>query len=162
MVIILGVGAYFLLHNDISGVTGQTVSTTKKSSTQPGVSINTSTSSQDAKPTTTNGNAPTTTDVSAPSGSFVSNHHPSLSAPANTMNSVCRTNVGITCQINFTKGSELKTLGPDTVGSDGTISWEWKLQDIGLSAGTWQIQAVAKSASQTVTTNDPLALEVNP
>ncbi|HSX53107.1 MAG TPA: hypothetical protein VLF90_01930 [Patescibacteria group bacterium] len=161
LVIVLLVGGY-LIHKNTPEQSGQGPTTTRKSTTQPGVLINTAPDTGNTKPSTTYGNTTPTTDVIAPSGSFVSNHHPTLSAPGNTMNSICRTNAGITCQINFTMGSEVKTLGPDTVGSDGTISWEWDLQKIGLTAGSWHVQAVAKSGSNTAATDDPLTLEISP
>lgn len=96
-----------------------------------------------------------------PSGSFVSNHKVSLSS-ANYMNSICRTTAGATCEIRFTKGSEVKVLGPNQVGVSGYVSWDWKLQDIGLTQGTWQIEAVAKSGGNEKSAKDNISLEIQP
>ena len=138
----------------------------KESTTQPGVIVsttdNTAPNPQDVKQSTTSGNA-TGTDVITPSGTFVSNHHLSLSAaaPADIISSVCRTNAGATCELSFTNGSDVKVLGPNVVGSDGTIDWEWRLKDIQLTTGTWQIQATAKLNDKTASTMDPIKLEIS-
>src|SRR5688572_13906579 len=94
---------------------------TEESQAQPGVQVITE-ESQKTPPSTSSAN------LEAPSGSFVSNHKASLSS-SNYMNSICRTTAGATCEIRFTKGSEIKVLGPNTVGDSGFVSWNWKLQD---------------------------------
>jgi len=104
----------------------------------------------------------TTTALLAPSGDFVSNHHPNLSeSPApNTMSSVCNTSPGATCKIIFTKDGDMKTLPVATTDRGGAAYWNWKLQDIGLTVGTWQIQAIASLNGQTKTALDVLDLVV--
>lgn len=99
-----------------------------------------------------------------PSGAFVSNHQPNLDGdPApNQMNSTCTSVAEATCEIRFSKGSEVKILGPNKVGANGSISWDWKLQDLGLTEGTWQIEAIARLGSQSATARDSLPLEVGP
>jgi hypothetical protein len=104
--------------------------------------------------------------LETPTGNFVSNHRPSLSANA-TMNeeqSVCNTTPGATCQIKFTKGNITKTLPLQITDRGGATYWSWKIQDkdIGLSTGSWQIQAVATLGNQTQTASDSLNLEVTP
>ncbi len=158
-VLLIGGGASFALwrHNH------------KSAQSQPASSTSTSNQSGITTTTTDNGSQkvagnpqPTATGTApaAPSGAFVSNHKPTLSSPANQMNSICRTSLGANCEIRFTKGSEVKTLGPGVVGADGSISWDWKLQDIGINGGSWQIQAVATLNGKAVSTTDPLTLEV--
>lgn len=104
--------------------------------------------------------------VVAPTGEFVSNHHPNLGgSPApNTMTSVCTTTVGVSCKITFTNTSTgtVKSLPSQTTDAGGSTYWDWKLQDIGLTAGTWKIQAVASYGSQTKTATDIMDLEVKP
>ncbi len=99
-----------------------------------------------------------------PTGNFVSDHRPNLSGtPApNTMSSVCDTTPGATCQITFTMGSTVKSLPVQTVDSGGSTYWNWKLQDYGLTAGTWQIEAIAKLSGQIQTATDPTNLVVSP
>lgn len=103
-----------------------------------------------------------TTALIVPSGSFVSNHHPNLSgSPApNTMSSVCNTTPGASCKISFTKDGSTKSLDTQTADANGAAYWNWKLQDIGLAAGTWNIQASANLNGQTKTAADAMDLVV--
>ena len=98
-----------------------------------------------------------------PTGDFVSDHHPNLSgSPApNTMSSVCTTTPDATCTIVFTKSGVTKYLAGETTDSNGSAYWYWKLQDIGLTAGSWQIQATATLNSQTKTASDAMDLVVS-
>lgn len=135
--------------------------TTTESPTQPNVNVTKTTgepekSSENPANTTNSASA-----LTNPSGGFVSNHKPSLSSPANQMNSVCKTSVGATCEIRFTKDGVTKVLGPNQVGSDGAVNWDWKLQDIGLSVGSWQVEAVATANGKTSTTKDPIVMEIS-
>lgn len=100
----------------------------------------------------------------APTGDFVSNHHPNLSgSPApNTMSSVCNTTPGASCQINFTKDGVVKSLPSEVADAGGSAYWNWKLQDYGLTSGSWQIQAVTSLNGQTKSATDALDLVVNP
>lgn len=100
----------------------------------------------------------------APSGNFVSDHHPNLSgSPApNTIESVCNTTPNATCQITFTNTSSglVKSLPTKTTDTNGATYWDWKLQDIGLTQGTWKIEVIAKLGSQTKTASDAMNLVV--
>jgi hypothetical protein len=51
-------------------------------------------------------------------------------------------------------------LPPETTDSGGSAYWTWKLQDIGLTEGTWKVQAKATLGSQTKTANDLMDLVV--
>ena len=99
-----------------------------------------------------------------PSGNFVSNHRPNLSGtPApNYMQSICNTTPGAQCQIIFTKDGVAKSLTPQTADRAGAVYWSWKLQDIGLTEGVWQIQAKATLGSQSKLASDAINLEVSP
>jgi|SRR3990167_7866774 len=147
----------------------RTVTTTAKQNTvtttkQNGIRITTSAGSdkRDDNSGTGSSTVPTNTNPSTPSGTFVSNHRPNLDGqPApNQMNSVCKTTPGVTCEIRFTKDGQTKTLGPSRVGGDGYVSWDWALQDIDLTEGVWQIEAIAMNVDKTSRTKDPVALEV--
>jgi hypothetical protein len=98
----------------------------------------------------------------APTGDFVSNHHPNLDgSPApNTMSSVCTTTPGATCTIAFTKDGVTKSLPVQTADRGGSTYWNWKLQDIGLTAGSWKIEARAMLGGKTSTAADAMELVV--
>ncbi|HJP96899.1 MAG TPA: hypothetical protein VJ843_06050 [Candidatus Saccharimonadales bacterium] len=99
----------------------------------------------------------------APTGDFVSNHHPNLSgSPApSQIASVCTTTPGATCVISFSKDGVTKSLASETADSGGSAYWDWKLQDIGLTTGSWQITATATLNGQTKSATDALKLEVS-
>lgn len=96
-----------------------------------------------------------------PSGTFASNHRPSLSKD-DVQSSSCTTTPGATCQIIFNKDGTTKSLTAQTTDNGGSTYWNWKPQDIGLSEGTWQIQAIARLNGQSQTTTDAISLEVSP
>src|SRR5690606_17218727 len=97
-----------------------------------------------------------------PFGNFVSNHRPNLSgSPApNTLSSVCNTTPGASCTISFTKDGTTKSLPAQTADANGATYWNWKLQDIGLTTGTWKVQANASLNGQTKSASDALDLVV--
>ena len=101
-----------------------------------------------------------------PTGNFVSDHHPNLSgSPApNTVESVCNTTPGATCQITFTNTNSgvVKSLPSKATDANGASYWNWKLQDIGLTQGTWKIDATATLDSQSKNASDAMNLEVGP
>lgn len=99
-----------------------------------------------------------------PSGTMVSNHKPSLSGVSSpsTEQSVCNTSVNATCYIEFTKDNEVKRLPEQTTDSNGSTYWSWDVVKAGLSAGTWQVTAVASANGQTKTFKDSTPLEVQP
>jgi hypothetical protein len=124
---------------------------------------NNDTANPETPPSSTTGNTNDSMPApDAPNGVFVSNHHPNLSgSPApNQINSVCTTTSGASCTIVFTNGSVIKSLPPETTDSGGSAYWTWKLQDIGLTEGTWKVQAKATLGSQTKTANDLMDLVV--
>jgi len=97
-----------------------------------------------------------------PSGNFVSNHHPNLSGkPApNTLSSVCSSTPGASCVISFTQGGSTKSLPAKTIDQGGSTYWDWKLQDIGLTAGTWHIKATATNTEGSKSSTDAMPLEI--
>ncbi len=119
-------------------------------------------------PTTPSGNStpPNTTNknVLTPSGTFVSNHHPSLSGSPELRQeqSVCYTSVGVSCYIEFSKDGQIKALPTKTTDSSGYAYWTWDVKDAGFSSGSWKIKAVAGSGDQTKTASDSLTLDVQP
>jgi hypothetical protein len=142
--------------------------TTASSSTkgsQPAQQHEDNASSQDsAKNPTGNPSRSSSFSLVTPTGDFVSNHHPNLSGNPypNSMSSVCETSPGASCKIVFTNSETgaTKELSTQTADAGGAAYWDWKLQDIGLTEGTWKINAVAVSGSQTQSARDPMDLEV--
>lgn len=133
--------------------------TNNQGSTPPTTDNNPSTGS-----TKTDGTNSGATALIAPTGDFVSNHHPNLSGqPApNEITSVCTTTPGAMCQIVFTNGTTTKQLPSEKADAGGTAYWDWKLQDIGLTTGTWKIKVLASLNGQTKTSYDATDLEVSP
>jgi hypothetical protein len=136
---------------------------------------NTSTASSDDKGTTADTSTPEdnksdtgsttvdpTTPLTTPNGNFISNHSPNLSGSPhpNTIQSVCNTTPGATCTIVFTKGGVTRQLPAQTTDKGGAAYWTWKLQDIGLTQGSWTVTAKATLGSQTKTASDVTNLEV--
>jgi len=114
-------------------------------------------------PNVPGGSTQSSSALTAPSGTFVNNHTPSLSdASRNQENSVCITAPGAGCNITFTMGATVKQLGMRTADDKGAASWDWTPQGIGLTAGTWQIQATVTDSGQSKSTVDPIKLVVKP
>jgi len=143
------------------GATGSIQKGEPQANTQPAPSTTNSTQPGDAK--SNNGGSASITLI-VPSGDFVSNHHPNLGGtPApNTISSVCTTTAGATCTISFTNNGVVKSLAAQTTDRGGSAYWNWNLQQLGLTPGSWQIQASATLNGATKTTNDVLNLEVAP
>lgn len=99
-----------------------------------------------------------------PTGTFVSNHRPNLDGdPApNTLTSTCTTTPGVDCYIRFTNQDTIKQLPTIRTDADGNVVWNWKLQDIGLTAGEWKITAVAVNGNNEASASDALSLVVEP
>lgn len=97
-----------------------------------------------------------------PNGNFVSNHHPNLSgSPApNLIQSNCNTTPGASCQIIFEKTGTIKKLPAQVVDGGGATYWTWKLQDYGITTGSWTVKAEASLNGNSKTATDALTLEV--
>lgn len=159
-------GLTHIFHNQPAATTGssytkgeQQSSTSSQSPTTPS-SNTTSTQPGDQKSDT--GTSFSQLTLITPSGDFVSNHHPNLSgSPApNSLTSVCSTTPGGSCDIVFTKDGVTKSLGRQTTDRGGSTYWDWKLQDKGLTAGTWKVTAVATYNGKTASASDALDLVV--
>ncbi|SRR6266702_1936872 len=139
-----------------AGVKSQVQSTSSGTSNASGTS---------PQPGDTKGDVGSSTSATliVPSGNFVSNHHPNLSSsPApNILNSVCATTPGASCVISFTKDGTTRSLPAQTTDRGGSTYWNgWSLQSIGLTSGSWQIQATATLNGKSLHTTDALALVV--
>jgi hypothetical protein len=114
------------------------------------------------------GNTPATAPNSGvqpatPTGQFVSNHQPNLSGSPtpNTETSTCTTTPGAECKITFTKGTVVKSLPAQNTDENGNTIWSnWNLQSVGLTAGSWQVAAVAFNGSKTASATDATTLVV--
>lgn len=145
-----------------------TNTSTSTSTTSQNASSNPSTNNDKNPGATTpqNQNSPEGTGAGPmkPYGSFVSNHHPSVSgatAPS-SMQSVCSGTPGAKCYISFTKGNEVRKLPEQTIASDNSTIWDWDINSAGLTAGTWEIKAISTLNGKTETAEDTLKLEVQP
>lgn len=167
ILVALGVGLYMVFGNNSPASTEQRSS--KTTSQQQGSSSSRSDDkSQESQSTSKNNPQGTPADSATkpmtPTGGFVSNHRPNLSgSPApNAMNSICQTTPGASCTIRFTMNGETKSLPSKTTGADGYASWDWKLQDLGITEGTWSVEAVATTSGGNTSATDATNLEVKP
>jgi hypothetical protein len=98
-----------------------------------------------------------------PTGVFISNHRPSLSGEnlSNQINSVCTTTSGASCTITLTKDGKTISLPKQQTDNGGSTYWTWKLQDYGITEGTWKVKAVATLNGQTVSADDPTDMVVS-
>lgn len=95
-----------------------------------------------------------------PFGSLVSNHTPGQNGSDTKEQSTCNTTPGATCYIEFTHTSNGKVtrLPSQTTGSDGSTGWSWDAKT--LTAGQWEVKAVASLNGQTKSVTDNMKLEV--
>ena len=137
--------------------TGTTANSDKgESSATTGSQLN---QSDAATNDSTKATANTAAALIAPSGNFVSAHKVGLN---NALASDCTTSSGATCQIIFTKDGVARSLSAQGTDRAGSTYWSsWTPASIGLTSGSWKIQAVATLNDQAKTTDDALVLEVN-
>ncbi len=98
-----------------------------------------------------------------PYGTFVSNHYPSLSgtgAPSQE-ESVCTSNPGVSCYIQFTKDGVTKKLLPQVTDDSGSTSWNWDVKKSGFTTGNWLITAVVTSGNNSKSRQDSIMLNVS-
>ena len=110
-------------------------------------------SSSTATPTT-----PASTQPIDPTGDFVSSHSITLTG---TELSACTTTAGVQCQITFTLGDTTKSLASQITNDNGSTSWSWTPQGIGLTPGSWRITAVATNGNKTASSADVNQLVVS-
>jgi hypothetical protein len=115
---------------------------------------------------TDNNKVPSTSvTLTAPTGDFISDHSPNLSgSPApNTEASTCSTTPGAYCTIEFTNTSTgaVKSLSQETTDEGGSAYWNWTLQSVGLTTGTWQVKAVATLGTETQSASDAMNMVVS-
>src|SRR6266511_1994398 len=87
---------------------------------------------------------------------FVSNHRPQ--SGSDSLQSVCNTSAGATCQMIFTNGGTTKSLPAQVTDRGGAAYWTWTASQIGLTAGTWTVQATATAGSQSKSATDTISL----
>lgn len=103
--------------------------------------------------------------LKAPYGTFVSNHHPSLSGSngvPSSMQSTCLTTPGAKCYMTFTNSGVTKTLQVQAADENGAVFWDWDVKTAGFTEGSWAVSATASLNGQSLTTKDSLNLEVQP
>ncbi|HVV25583.1 MAG TPA: hypothetical protein VHC21_00935 [Candidatus Saccharimonadales bacterium] len=147
----------------VSGTSFNTKGETgKNSGTSASKQTNSGTTDSDEESSSSSKAAPSAQTLFTPTGEFISNHSPNLSgSPApNTESSVCNTTPGATCQITFTMDSTTRSLPAKTADANGSVFWSWNLQSVGLTAGSWKVQAIASQNGQTKTASDAMLLVV--
>jgi hypothetical protein len=136
---------------------GETVSpsqTGQTSNTSPNPSVN---PTDNNNPKAGN-NTSNTTLVMFPSD-LVSAHKVQLDS---AIASTCNATAGASCLITFSNGGISKSLPATITDRGGSAYWNsWKPSDIGLTPGTWKIEAIATLGDQRKTQTDALNLEVS-
>ncbi len=171
VVLVLVVGAGVILHTHSvhkAQSTSGTIPNSKKGSSSSNANdkktASDQTDSSSAPNKTQEASSPASSDASgtliAPFGTFVSNHKPGQSGSPTSEQSVCNTTPGASCDIQFTSGGIMKSLGSQTANSNGATYWSWDIKGGTLAPGTWKVTAVVKLNGQTKTTADPMSLEV--
>ncbi len=114
--------------------------------------------------TSTTSNIDSNTTPSAPIGAFVSNHKPNLGGTPtpNSIVSSCTTTPGAWCKISFSKAGVVKSLPSQQTDSNGNTTWNWTLQNLGLSEGSWKITATAINGSLSSSSSDAMDMAVQP
>ena len=128
-------------------------------STANGSSTPSSGSSNTTQPGDNKEGTATTTTLLDPLGNFVSAHkNVPLTA---VLSSTCTTSAGAECKIVFTSNGTTKSLPAQTTDRAGATYWNsWTPNSIGLTPGTWTVQAVATLNGQSKTATDATALEI--
>ena len=159
------VGGYFL-YNSIKAPTPTTSipSTSQEDdikSVEKGVSAKDSSSATSSSTNDKQGDTTTSTQtsVNTPTGNFVSSHM--INSSTGSLESICTTSLGATCEITFRKGDTMLTLGKKEVDNNGTATWIWTPGSIALTSGSWEITATATIGDKTSTAIDPLKLDVS-
>lgn len=98
--------------------------------------------------------------LAAPSGNFVSNHRPGTNGAPTSETSVCNSTPGAKCTIVFTQGASEKKLPEKQIDTGGSAFWQWDIQDIGLTSGSWKVTAEATLNGKTLSAADAMELLV--
>lgn len=104
------------------------------------------------KTTAPAGGASDNTNLLAPYGQFINFHNATLDTKEV---SVCSTSPGATCTILFKYNGKTISLGAKTTDGSGSAYWgDWTPGQLGLTKGSWTIEAVASLGSQSKQTTD--------
>ncbi len=143
-----------------SGSSSTTAQIPSKISPQKNQSNSSQTANQ-TNNTSINNSSQTSATLTTPTGNFVSNHNPNSSDPRQLNEiSVCYTTPGAYCNIQFNSGNSTISLGEQLVGSSGSVTWNWNINNIGLYQGKWTITAVATLNGQSKKAVDQIPLTI--
>lgn len=102
-----------------------------------------------------------TNNLPTPTGNFVSNHNPNTNDPRQLNEiSVCYTSPGAYCDIQFSLGSSVISLGKQKVGPSGSVSWNWSINKVGLYQGKWTVTAIATLNGISKSAEDQIPLTI--
>jgi len=147
--LVVGVGAALAWHASRHNAKTATVTPATSSTPAPSPKV-TGTASGQQYAATSNGSSSSSGQLVAPTGQLLNLHTVSLAANPN-MESVCITIADASCNIQFTQGSTVKSVGAKSTGSSGNVLFDWTPQGVGLTTGQWTVQAVVTQNGQTGT-----------
>lgn len=162
--ILIGFGVWYYIYKSTSR---SDLTPEQKNAAESASSAESQSNSAISSPKSTNREVSAKLDPSvrpiAPEGTFVSNHRPNLSGtPApSSEESVCHTTPGASCMIEFSMGSEKKSLPLKVTDVNGNTNWSWDVAQLGLREGEWQVTAIAMNGNLTATTQDQIKLVVS-
>jgi hypothetical protein len=64
-----------------------------------------------------------------------------------SMQSVCQTIANASCNIKLSNGSAVKYVGAQGTGSNGMVVFNWNANSVGLTPGTWTVQAIVNQGN---------------
>lgn len=99
------------------------------------------------------GTASASSTLPAPTGQIVNVDQISLSADIKSSTSpalisTCQTIVGASCTLKIS-GAQTYTIQPTSSDGNGQFSFEWNAKTVGLTPGSWNVQAIASKGGQT-------------
>ena len=167
---IVAVVGFYLLAKTSSHTAKSSQGTTQTQISNKGLgssqSPSQSLSNQPAQSSTSTGQSSNTNSnlvLVSPTGQFVSNHNPSLSSTVTSSeSSSCNTTPGASCTITFTNNNVVKSLPTQVVDQYGGTTWSWTVEGVGLTQGSWLIEANATLSGQTKSATDAQMLNVGP
>ncbi len=89
----------------------------------------------------------TNTPIQPPAGQLLNVQTVSLSRGP-SLESICQTIANGLCNIRLTQGSVVKYLNSQDTGASGLAIFNWSANEIGLSLGQWEVEAVVTQNSK--------------
>jgi len=167
-----GIGLFYAFHHSPDTVITPAKTVSPANPSTSSASINTTspispTATTPASPVDkteaqTGSNNSSSTTFKSPTGQVISSSTVSLSQNQE-LSSSCETLPNTPCDVRITSsdGSTTKYVGAQTTDSTGNTIFYWYPKSVGLTVGTWSVELVATSGSQTLAST-PETLTVAP